>query len=278
MEPKMQFNNLLWEQREHTVCITFNRPKALNSLTFEMMKELETAYQAAEKDDSIWTIIITGNGRALCSGVDVSLVRATDVDGRPTGVELKGEKLLANYRQWDIPQEATPPYMTMTKPIICAVNGIACGAGLDLVTTADIVIAADTASFFDPHTSIGLVSGRELVRVSRVLPLAVTMRMALMGKHERLSAQRAYELGMVTEITTGDKLVDRAWELAAIVNKNAPLAVRGTRLAIRKGLSLPLYEAELLAESYRMRCAQTKDGREGAAAFLEKRDPVWKVE
>jgi enoyl-CoA hydratase/carnithine racemase len=273
----MKFETILWEQREHTVCITLNRPQALNSLTFEMMRELEEAYAKVEKDDDIWTLIITGNGRALCTGVDVSLVKATDVDGRPTGIELKGEPILSSYRQWDPPQEATPPYMTMTKPIICAVNGITCGAGLDLVTTADIVIAANEASFFDPHVSIGLVTAREMVRVARVLPLNITMRMALMGKHERLKAQRAYELGMVSELTSKETLMDRAWEIAATVNKNAPLAVRGTRMAIRKGLSLPIYEAELLAESYRMRVAQTKDGVEGAQAFLEKRDPVWKI-
>jgi enoyl-CoA hydratase/carnithine racemase len=199
------------------------------------------------------------------------------VDGHPTGVEMQGEPYLANYRQWDVPQEATPPYMTMTKPVICAVNGIACGAGLDLITTSDIAIASDKASFFDPHVSIGLVAAREMVRMARVLPLNITMRMALMGKHERLSAQRAYDLGLVSEVTSPETLMERAWEIAATVNRNAPLAVRGTRMAIRKGLSLPIYEAEMLAESYRLRVAQTKDGQEGSNAFLEKRDPTWKV-
>ena len=91
-----------------------------------------------------------------------------------------------------------------------------------------------------------------------------------------MSAGRAYELGLITEIVPRDKLMERAWELAEIVNRNAPLAVRGTRMAMRKGLSLPIYEAELLAESYRMRCAQTEDAKEGPAAFLEKRTPNWK--
>jgi enoyl-CoA hydratase/carnithine racemase len=104
------------------------------------------------------------------------------------------------------------------------------------------------------------------------------MRMALMGKHERLPAQRAYDLGMISEITTGDELMARAWEIAETINKNAPLAVRGTRMAIRKGLGLPIYEAELLAESYRMRVAQTKDGQEGPRAFLEKRPAQWRGE
>jgi enoyl-CoA hydratase/carnithine racemase len=166
----------------------------------------------------------------------------------------------------------------MAKPVIVGVNGICCGAGLDLVTTGDIVIASEAAEFFDPHVSIGLVSGREMVRLARVLPLNVAMRIALTGKHERLSAQRAYELGLVTEVVAADALRDRLGEIAAMVNRNAPLAVRGTRLAIRKGLGLPMYEAELLAEAYRERVLHTDDAKEGPRAFLEKRDPEWKAE
>ncbi len=89
--------------------------------------------------------------------------------------------------------------------------------------------------------------------------------------------KRAYQLGLITEIVPADKLMERAWEIADTVNLNAPLAVRGTRMAIRKGLSLPIYEAELLAESYRVRCARTDDAAEGPMAFIEKRDPVWKA-
>jgi enoyl-CoA hydratase/carnithine racemase len=274
----LDFETIKFEQRDKTACITFNRPHALNSINVQMMKELAVAYQHVEDSKEIWTLIVTGEGRAFCTGADVSMIDNTHIDGKPTGIDLWGEPILNNLRQWETPQEATPPYMTMTKPIICALNGMAAGAGLDLVTCSDIVIAADDCSFFDPHVSIGLVSGREMVRMARVLPLNITMRMALMGKHERLSAQRAYDLGLVSELTPKDKLMERAWEIADTVNLNAPLAVRGTRMGIRKGLSLPVYQAEFVAESYRIRVAQTKDGEEGTNAFLEKRKPVWRGE
>jgi enoyl-CoA hydratase/carnithine racemase len=163
----------------------------------------------------------------------------------------------------------------MTKPILTAVNGICCGAGLDLVTTGDIVIASDRAQFFDPHVSIGLVSGREVVRLARALPTNIALRMALMGKHERLGAQRAYDLGLVSEVVEHDKLMERAYEIAAIVNSNAPLAVRGTRLAIRRGLDLPMHDAEVLAETFRERVLRTDDAKEGPLAFIEKRAPRW---
>ncbi len=138
-----------------------------------------------------------------------------------------------------------------------------CGAGLDWVTTGDIVIASDKATFFDPHVSIGLVAGREMVRLARVLPRNIALRMALMGKHERMSAQRAYELGMISEVVEHDRLLERAHEIADIVNSNAPLAVRGTRLAIHKTLDLPLHEAEILAETFRERVVRTEDALEG---------------
>lgn len=273
----MSWNTLLYEKRGHAACITLNRPDKMNAVSIEMMKELGQLYREVEEDDEVWTLIVTGAGqKALCTGADMAVFELTKKNGHITGIDMWGEPMLANRRQWEVPQEATPPYLEMTKPIICAVNGVACGAGLDLVSTADVAIAAEHATFFDPHVSIGVVSGREMVRMARVLPLPVAMRMAVMGKHEQLTAQRAYEIGLITEVVPKDNLMDRAWELADIINRNAPLAVRGTRMAIRKGLSLPIYEAELLAESYRVRCAQTDDAEEGPTAFIEKREPVWK--
>jgi enoyl-CoA hydratase/carnithine racemase len=163
----------------------------------------------------------------------------------------------------------------MAKPVLTAINGLCCGAGLDWITTGDIAIASDKATFFDPHVSIGLVAGREMVRLARVLPRNIALRMALMGKHERMSAQRAYELGMISEVVEHDKLLQRANEIADIVNTNAPLAVRGTRLAIHKTLDLPLHDAEILAETFRERVLRTEDAQEGPKAFMEKRAPNW---
>jgi enoyl-CoA hydratase/carnithine racemase len=273
----MNYETILYEKRGNTACITLNRPEVLNAINWVMVKDLTHAYAAAEADPEVWTLIVTGNGRALCSGADVSKMPTGGEEGRAVGIDQMGEPVLGSFRQWDAPQEATPPFREMAKPIICAVNGICCGAGLDLVTTSDIAIASDRATFFDPHVSIGIVSGREMVRVARALPINVAMRLALMGKHERMTAARAYDLGFVSEVVPDEKLMDRAWEVAETVNSNAPLAVRGTRMGIRKGLSLPLYEAELLAESYRLRVAQTEDALEGPKAFLERRAPRWQA-
>jgi enoyl-CoA hydratase/carnithine racemase len=265
----MQFESIRYEVDDRIATITLNRPDRLNALSPAMIGELRSAYAAAESDDDVWITIVTGAGRAFCAGADVGEIPD---DGRV----LYDEAYLTTYPQWEAPQEGTPPFRSMTKPILTAVNGLCCGAGLDWVTTGDISIASERAEFFDPHVSIGLVSGREVVRLARVLPTGIAMRMALTGRHERLSAQRAYDLGLISEVVEHDRLLERAQEIAALVNRNAPLAVRGTRLAIRKGLDLPLHEAEILAEAFRERVVRTEDAKEGPRAFVEKRAPAWK--
>lgn len=264
----MQLDTIRYQVEDRVATITFDRPDQLNAVNPQMVRELRHAYAAAEADEAVWTIVVTGAGRAFCAGADVAEIPD---DGRV----IYDEPYLTTYPQWEAPQEATPPFRTMTKPIIAAVNGLCCGAGLDLVTTGDIAIASERAEFFDPHVSIGLVSGREVVRLARALPLNVAMRMALTGRHERLGAQRAYDLGMISEVVEHDRLMARAYEIAGLVNRNAPLAVRGTRLAIRRGLDLPLQEAEILAEAFRERVVRTDDAKEGPRAFVEKRPPEW---
>jgi enoyl-CoA hydratase/carnithine racemase len=162
------------------------------------------------------------------------------------------------------------------KPVIAAVNGVAAGVSLDLVTEADIPIASEKATFFDPHVSLGYVSSHEMVSMARRVPVAVAMRMALLGNRERMSAERAYEVGLVTEVVPHDRLMDRARELAAMLLTNAPLAVWGTKMAILQGLGLPIQQAEEIAAGYLEIVEQSEDHAEGPRAFVEKRDPVWK--
>jgi enoyl-CoA hydratase/carnithine racemase len=264
------YDTIKYEVDGHKATITLNRPDALNALSPHMITELRAAYDETENDDNVWLMIVTATGRAFCTGADVK-----EIPG--DGKVVNERPYLSTYEQWEAPQEGTPPFRTMAKPVVVAINGICCGAGLDWVTTGDIVIASDKATFFDPHVSIGLVAAREMVRLARALPRSVALRMALMGKHERMTVERAYELGLITEIVEHDKLLERAHEIADTVCLNAPLAVRGTRLAIHKTLDLPLHEGEILAETFRERVVRTEDALEGPRAFVEKRKPNWQA-
>jgi enoyl-CoA hydratase/carnithine racemase len=222
----MHFETIRYEVEDRIATITFNRPDKLNAVSPQMVSELKAAYAAVESDDAVWIAIVTGAGRAFCAGADVAEIPG---DGRV----LYDEPYLSTLAQWEAPQEATPPFRSMTKPVLAAVNGLCCGAGLDLVTTGDIAIASERAEFFDPHVSIGLVSGREMVRLARVLPTNIAMRVALTGRHERIGAQRAYELGMVSEVVAHDRLLARArrsrrWSTAT---RRSPCAGRVSRSA-----------------------------------------------
>lgn len=264
------YDTITYEVDGHKAVITLNRPEALNALSPHMITELRAAYAEAENDDNVWLMIVTATGRAFCTGADVK-----EIPG--DGKVVNERPYLSTYEQWEAPQEGTPPFRSMAKPVVVAINGICCGAGLDWVTTGDIVIASDKATFFDPHVSIGLVAAREMVRLAKALPRSVALRMALMGKHERMTVERAYELGLITEIVEHDKLLERAHEIADTVCLNAPLAVRGTRLAIHKTLDLPLHDGEILAETFRERVVRTEDALEGPRAFVEKRKPNWQA-
>ena len=109
----MEYTTIRYEQRDHTACITLDRPERLNAINDVMVRELGEAYETAENTESVWTLIVTGNGRALCVGADAN--KAPTADGEHNhwapGIDMQGEPILSSYRQWDVPQEATPPYL-----------------------------------------------------------------------------------------------------------------------------------------------------------------------
>ncbi len=248
--------------------ITLDRPDRLNAMNQQMRDELRACWQRVKDDPDVWVAIITGAGRAFSSGADVeSLARG----GFP-----KPDRWRELAMHEGIALLPTPRRMRVHKPVIAAVNGVVAGVTLDLVTEADIPIASEKAYFVDPHVSIGYVSSHEMVNMARRVPVAVCLRMALLGSRERMSAERALQVGLVTEVVPHEKLMDRARELAAMICSNAPLAVWGTKMAIVQGLGLPIAQAEEIAAGYLEVVEQSEDHAEGPRAFVEKREPRWK--
>ncbi len=162
------------------------------------------------------------------------------------------------------------------KPIVAAINGVCAAGGLILLDGCDIIICSDDAQFLDPHVSIGWLPLAETMSTARRIPYPVAMRMALMGVTERMSAQRAYEVGLVTEVVPRDKLMQRATEIAEVISEQAPLAVRATKRAMARAFK-PFEDARALYHHYAASVAWgTEDAREGPRAFAEKRKPQWK--
>lgn len=263
-----EFQTVLYEVSGRVATITLNRPERKNAMNQQLKDELRQCWYRVKADPDIWCVILTGAGSAFSSGADVESL-ATDGFTRPDA----WRKLALIESIVELP---TPRRLRVHKPVITAVNGVTAGFSLDLVTESDIPIASEKASFVDPHVSIGYVSSHEMVNMTRRVPVAVAMRMALLGSRERMSAQRAYEVGLVTEVVPHEQLMDRARELAEMVCSNAPLAVWGTKMAILQGLGLPIPQAEEIAAGYLEVAEQSEDHKEGPRSFVEKRKPEWK--
>jgi enoyl-CoA hydratase/carnithine racemase len=251
---------LLVEHPEPGVALVrFNRPDRLNAMDLAQMNRLEALWLAMAKDRELRCVVLTGNGRAFCTGADASFLSD---ERAPRGAGMDGEISFTPGRLLDI-------------PVVVAVNGVCAGGGLHFVADADIVIASSSASFLDPHVSVGQVSGIEPPSLALRLPLGVITRMAVLGAHERIPAQRAYELGLVSELTEPDQLVPRALELASLVARNSPAAVSSTRQVIRHMMNEALEPSMRLGWERVQAHWSHPDAEEGPAAFTEKRTPTW---
>jgi enoyl-CoA hydratase/carnithine racemase len=241
------------------VLVRLNRPEQLNAFDAAQMDRLEALWRTLARDRDLRCVVLTGTGRAFCTGADASFLS----DQRaPRGAGLDGEISFTPGRILDV-------------PVIVAVNGVCAGGGLHFVADADIVIASPSASFLDPHVSVGQVSGVEPPSLALRLPLGVITRMAVLGSHDRLSAERAYQLGLVTELVEPGALVDRALELAGLVATNSPAAVRSTRRVLRHLMDQQVEPVMRLGWERVQKHWAHPDATEGPAAFAAKRPPEW---
>lgn len=239
--------------------VALHRPDRMNAFDWAMTGELTGLWRRAAQDRSVRVVVLTGTGRAFCSGADVG-----DLEGerRPRGAGVEDEL-------------AFLPGPHLEVPVIVAVNGICAGGGLHFVADADIVIASESATFVDPHVSVGQVSALEPVSLALRVPIPRLLRLALLGRGERLDAAGALACDLVSEVVADEDLVPRARELAALVTANSPAAVAATRRALRsleaRLLRSSMEEGwEAITEHWRH-----PDSIEGPRAFAERRAPRW---
>jgi len=256
---------LLVERRGPVGWLINNRPDQLNAMNALMRDEFETAWRVLDDDPEVRVIVHTGAGRAFQTGVDVTEI-ATDGEGFQRYRESV-EKFDFHFTSW---------HNEVWKPVITAVNGICAGGGFHWVADADIVIAASDAQFFDPHVSIGQVVAIEAIGLMKKMPVEAVMRMAFVGRYERLSAERAYELGMISQIVDPpDRLQDAAQELAETIARNSPAAMAATKRALWSALELGLTDACKAGSKELVSMWGHPDQAEGPRAFAEKREPQW---
>jgi enoyl-CoA hydratase len=262
------FDCLIVERRGPVGWLINNRPDQLNAMSAQMRDEFAIAWKELDADPEVRVIVHTGEGRAFQTGVDVTEI-ATDGQGM--------ERYRESVANFDL--HFTAWHQEVWKPVITAVNGICAGGAFHWVADADIVIAASDAQFFDPHVSVGQVVAIEAIGLLRKMPVEAVMRMAFVGKYERLSAQRVYELGMISQIVDPpENLRDEAQALAEKIAKNSPAAMRATKKALWGALEMGLTDACRAGADELVSMWGHPDQTEGPLAFAERRDPNWQVD
>jgi methylglutaconyl-CoA hydratase len=257
----MQFETLLLDTTEHLSTITLNRPEKRNAITTQMIADLQSALDAIEKTNTR-VVIITGTGKAFCAGIDLELLQAI-AQQTPAENQDDSRRIAKMFRKiW-----------SYSRPMIAAVNGHALAGGCGIATLCDFTLSVPEAKFGYTEVKIGFLPAIVSVFLSRQIGEKRCRDLLLTGR--LVEASEAKELGLVNEIVSSERLVDRAHELAADLLAASPSSItRAKHLlvsAAAAGVDHDLERAVL--ESARVRC--TPDFKEGLAAFLEKRKPIW---
>jgi len=255
-------SRVLYEQDEHIVTITYNRPDRMNAIDLAMRNSLNAAWARFRDDPDAWVAIVTGTGRSFCSGADVK------PGAGPAAGTFAGTF-------WEIPTaNSFESGWEIFKPTIAAVNGPCLGYGVTAVSVCDFVIASERATFGFPEVRLGVPTIVGAVRMPFKVGWQHAMELLLIG--EPVDAGRAKEMGLAWKVVPHDTLLDEARALAAKLCEAAPLAQRATKEVSWRAQQMAFTEAVRFGETMRRVAAQTEDAQEGWKAAGEKRRAVWK--
>jgi enoyl-CoA hydratase len=262
------YETLRVERRGAVGWLVFDRPKAGNAMDATMLAELERAWLELDADHDVRVIVNTGTGSAFQTGLDVVQL-SKDRDA------LREQ----SRRTRDAELRFTAWHNQVWKPVIASVNGVCAGGGLHFVADADIVIAASNATFLDPHVSIGQVAAYEDIALVRKSPAESILRMALVGRHERITAPRAYQLGILSQVVDPpERLEAETQALAEKVAASSPAAMRATKRALWGALEMGLTDACKAGAKELVSMWGHPDQTEGPLAFAERRDARWSID
>lgn len=258
----MEFKNIILEKNDKIAIISINRPKALNALNSETLKELDCAVDMIAEDEGVYAVILTGAGeKSFVAGADITEMKDMSVaEGRKFG--MLGNKV---FRKFDL----------LDKPVIAAVNGFALGGGCELSMACDIRIASTNAKFGQPEVGLGITPGfGGTQRLARIAGMAVAKELIFTGRI--IKAEEALRVGLVNKVVEPDKVMEEAISFANTIAAQSPIAVKYCKAAINRGMQCDIetalmYESEVFGE-----CFATEDQKEGMTAFVERREKSFK--
>ncbi len=258
--------DILYETQDQVAILTFNRPAVLNVMRRAMFQEMLARLDEVARADGIRALVITGAGRAFSAGIDLEEVSGL-FDGSLTLEQARAEL--------DEMQELTRRMVSLPKPIVAAINGVAIGAGAEVALASDLRLASQTAFFEFAEVKRGLFETNGVMhRLPRLVGMGRAAHLLLTG--ERLPAQAALEMGLVTRILPADMLLGAALELARTLAANAPISMRLVKQVLHQSYDLDLESVMRLETEATLECLASEDLREGVQAFIEKRAQVYK--
>jgi enoyl-CoA hydratase len=258
----MTYENILVETRARVGLVTLNRPKALNALSPELMIELTQALDAFEADEGIGCIVITGSEKAFAAGADIKA--------------MKDKTYMDVYRADFITAE-WERVTRCRKPVIAAVAGYALGGGCELAMMCDFIIAADNAKFGQPEINLGIIPGAGgTQRLPRFVGKSKAMEMALLGQARMMDAAEAERVGLVSRVVPLEKLLEDALATAAKIAELSLPIVMMAKESVNRAFETTLAEGVRFERRLFHSAFATEDQKEGMAAFVEKRKPVFK--
>jgi len=248
---------LLYEKKDHIAFITLNRPDKLNTMSVELSRQLIKTLHDYDNDKNLYAGIVTGSGeRSFCAGADL-----TDPEHIEEGVDWE-----ANY-DWQL--------AGIKKPLIAAINGYCLGAGFTLALCCDIRIASEKASMGTPDQKLNTVDAYASIMLSRMIPASSAMEVLMTG--DRLSAQEAYRIGLVSRLVPPAELLPTAEAIAKKICNNGPVALWACKEINRRARYMSLEDSLAMFKTITRPILNMDDTKEGITAFFEKRPPVWKL-
>jgi enoyl-CoA hydratase/carnithine racemase len=271
------FETIRYEESDDGVAtITLNRPDVHNSFNSLMQRELKTVWRALRRHDPVKCIVLTGAGeKAFCTGIDrmEQMGGERDETTDPEVVGSGSTPFMFN----DPGDNIGPKSCDLWKPVIASVNGMACGGAFYMLGEVEFIIAADHATFFDPHVTYGMTAAFEPIHMAGITPFGDIMRLSLMGNYERMSAARAFQIGMVSEVVPGAELAARTHEVAAIIASQPKLAIEGTVRAVWGAREFGSRRAVALGYAYVAMGTNQESIAEGQQLFASGKRVDWKL-
>ena len=255
----MNYETILTEIRNRVGLITLNRPQALNALSNPLMREVMDALEAFDQDDGIGAMVITGNEKAFAAGADIKEMADRSV------TEMTDSDHVAIFSR----------IRTIQKPVIAAVSGWALGAGCEVAMSCDMIVASESAKFGQPEITIGVIPGAGgTQRLTRAVGKALAMDMIL--NNRTITAQEAYQFGLVNRVVPVERYLDEALKLADQIASRAPVAVHAAKKMVNLAYDVSLSNGLAEEKQTFYSLFASEDQKEGMKAFIEKRQPEWK--